>query len=444
MLSGSLPFEAESAVIVAMMQLQNDPRPLREINPTIPLGLAQITMNAMQKDVLRRYQSAAEMLCDLEAFRRDPSATFEHNYYIDDAPTRFVPTNNTNEEKPEKATKTQTRSWVPIATGVMVGVAILVAVILVITFMNKFNKSSQAKECPNFVGLTVNEIKEQYNPEEYTFEIKYEETDTYPVGEVIRQNPNPGTSIKKRNAIKLTIATEAELIKVPDVSNDTESLAKQTLKSAGFSEIIIEPIYDDVVNEGKVVKTSPLAGSQISADETITMYISKGKEILYTIVPDVNGYDEESAKAMIESKKLKFGTVTESPSSKPKGYVISQSIEEGTKVAEGSTVNIVISSGLSTTSYSMNISIDLPEDCSLSSGMLIAKLSSGGEYESPMLSFEDGQTYSFTITSENVKDTLTIKIADENYEYDYKKLAVNFSKQTYEITTNYDDYPKAQ
>lgn len=445
MLSGTLPFEAESAVIVAMMQLQNDPKPLREINPTIPLGLAQITMNAMQKEVLRRYQTAAEMLCDLEAFRRDPEATFEHNYYVDDAPTRFVPTNNNSDTQvEEKETKTRVRSWVPIATGVMVGVAILVAIILVVVFMKKFNSSSEAKACPAFVGLTVNQIKEQYNPEDYTFEIIYEETDDYPVGEVIRQSPNPGTSIKKRNTIKLTIATEAELIEVPDVSNDTESLAKQTLKNAGFSEIVIEPIYDDVVNEGKVVKTSPLAGSQISADETITMYISKGKEIHYTIVPDVYGYDEKSAKSMIESKNLKFGTVTEASSSQPKGYVTSQSIEEGTKVAEGSTVNIVISSGMSTSNYSMNISIDLPTDCSLSSGMLIAKLSSGGEYESPMLSFEDGQTYSFTITSENVKDTLVVKIADENYEYDYKKIALNFSKQTYEITSNYDDYPKAQ
>ena len=445
MLSGTLPFEAESAVIVAMMQLQNDPKPLREINPTIPLGLAQITMNAMQKEVLRRYQTAAEMLCDLEAFRRDPEATFEHNYYVDDAPTRFVPTNNNSDTQvEEKETKTRVRSWVPIATGVMVGVAILVAIILVVVFMKKFNSSSEAKACPAFVGLTVNQIKEQYNPEDYTFEIIYEETDDYPVGEVIRQSPNPGTSIKKRNTIKLTIATEAELIEVPDVSNDTESLAKQTLKNVGFSEIVIEPIYDDVVNEGKVVKTSPLAGSQISADETITMYISKGKEIHYTIVPDVSGYDEKSAKSMIESKNLKFGTVTEASSSQPKGYVTSQSIEAGTKVAEGSTVNIVISSGMSTSNYSMNISIDLPTDCSLSSGMLIAKLSSGGEYESPMLSFEDGQTYSFTITSENVKDTLVVKIADENYEYDYKKIALNFSKQTYEITSNYDDYPKAQ
>ena len=444
MLSGTLPFEAESAVIVAMMQLQNDPKPLREINPTIPLGLAQITMNAMQKEVLRRYQTAAEMLCDLEAFRRDPSATFEHNFYVDDAPTRFVPTNNDETEVEEKETKEKSKSWVPIATGVMVGIAIIVAVFLVISTMKKLNSSSEAKECPNFVGLTADQIKEQYNPEDYTFEIIYEESDIYDVGEVIKQDPAPGTNIKKRNAIKLTIATEAELITVPDVANNTESLAKQTLKREGFSEIVIESIYDDIVSEGKVVKTSPLAGSQISADETITMYISKGKEVLYTIVPDVIGCDEKSAKSMIEDKKLKFGKVTESPSSQPKGYVISQSIEAENKVVEGSTVNVVISSGEDTTSYSMTVSVDLPSDSALFSGVLIAELLSGNKYESGVLSFQEGQTYSFTVSSENEKDTLIIKIADDNYEYDYKKIALNLAKQSYEITKNYDDYPKAE
>ena len=91
MLTGQLPFQAESPVSVAIMQLQRDPQLPTEINGSIPLGLEQITMHAMQKTPERRYQSAAEMLCDLGQFRKDPSITFDYSYFVDDSPTKFVP-----------------------------------------------------------------------------------------------------------------------------------------------------------------------------------------------------------------------------------------------------------------------------------------------------------------------------------------------------------------
>lgn len=446
MLSGTLPFQAESAVIVAMMQLQNEPKPLREINPTIPLGLAQITMNAMQKEIARRYQTAAEMLCDLETFRRDPSATFEHAYFVDDAPTRFVENSRipaeTEEKKPEKSKK---NSWVPMLTGVMVGVAIIVAIILAVLFFKSLNSASKAMKCPRFVGMTVTEIQQKYNPDDYTFEVIYEETSDYKVGEVIKQDPAEGTEIKKKNKIRLTIAKSAELIVVPDVSNDTETLARNTLKDAGFTNISIETVYDDIVKEDKVVRTEPMSGSQISAEKPITIYISKGKEVHYTTVPNIMGCDQKSAEAMLKNKKLTVGSVTEQVSSQPKGYVISQSIAADTQVEEGTTVNFVISTGENTTSYSMDINVALPTDCTLTSGFIVATSDSGGNYQSSLLNFGQDGTYTFTVKSTSQRDTLTVKILDSNekFEYKYQKISINFSKNTYEVTKTYDDYPKA-
>ncbi len=92
MLTGRLPFEAESAVSVAIMQLQRDPELPTAINPSIPLGLEQITMHAMQKNPERRYQSASEMLCDLEQLKKDPDTTFDYTYFVDNSPTKFVDT----------------------------------------------------------------------------------------------------------------------------------------------------------------------------------------------------------------------------------------------------------------------------------------------------------------------------------------------------------------
>ena len=446
MLSGTLPFEADSAVIVAMMQLQNEAKPLREIDPTIPLGLAQITMNAMQKEVVRRYQTAAEMLCDLDTFRRDPSATFEHKYFIDNAPTRFVDSATEDKVNTVDGNKKEKKKihWVPVATGIVVGIAILVVVFLASTIFKSMNSTTSGVPCPEFVGKTIDEIKKKYDMDKFTVVTEYREDSNYEVGEVISQKPSPGTEVKKKNEIKLVIAKEAAMLEIPDVTNNTTSLARRALKEAGFSNFVTEEIYDDVVDEDKVVKTSPLAGSQVASDEEITIYISKGREIIYTTVPEVIGYDEESAKAMLESKKLKLGKVTSADSSHPKGFVINQSISER-QVEVGTEVDIVISTGNSVEENRLSVTVDLPSDCEFNDGYIYAKY---GEihHQSPQLSFADDESYTFTVVSdEDVCDVvISILDPDEINEYSYQKIRIDFSekKPEAEVIKNYNEYPK--
>jgi len=107
MLTGKLPFEADNAVSVAIMQMQSTPAMPREINESIPEGLEEITMKAMQKDPSKRYQSAAEMLYDIDEFKRNPSIHFEYKYvFVDETPTRFVETIAKVREK-EKTVETE-------------------------------------------------------------------------------------------------------------------------------------------------------------------------------------------------------------------------------------------------------------------------------------------------------------------------------------------------
>lgn len=443
MLSGTLPFQAESAVIVAMMQLQNEAKPLREIDPTIPLGLAQISMNAMEKEPLRRYQTAAEMLCDLETFRRDPSSTFERNYYVDNAPTKFVESTEDESTAEEKEEPNKKRTWIPILTGVMVGVAILVALYLVLFVFGKMNTSTAAMECPNFVGMNYEEINEKY-PDKFTFDITYEETSIYEVGEVIKQKPAPKTSVKKKDKIKLTVATSAERIKVPDVVGAPEARAIPQLKQQGFKNITIETAFDDVTQEGAVIKTEPAKDSEIYPDTEIIVYISKGKEILLTEVPALLDCLEDSAEGMLKNAKLELGSVTSANSSKPKGYIISQSPSAESQVEEGTKVNIVVSTGENVSDYSMNVTVNLPSDCEFNNGYIVAELESGEKVESPMLTFSTDESYTFTVTSASSTDYLTVRIMDsaKMYEYDYQKLKLNFSKKSYTVTSSYDSYPK--
>ena len=446
MLSGTLPFEADSAVIVAMMQLQNEAKPLREIDPTIPLGLAQITMNAMQKDVVRRYQTAAEMLCDLDSFRRDPSATFEHKYFIDNAPTKFVDTSNDGKDNANDELSKDKKKihWVPIATGIIVGIAILVVVFLASSMFKSMNSTASGVPCPDFVGKTIKEIKKEYDIDKFTIVTEYREDSNYEVGEVINQKPSPGTEVKKKNEIKLVIAKEAAMLEIPDVTNNTASLARKALKEAGFFNFKTEEIYDDVVDEDKVVKTSPLAGSQVASDEEITIFISKGREIIYTTVPEVIGYDEESAKAMLESKKLKLGKVTSSDSSQPKGFVINQSISDR-QVEVGTEVDIVISTGNSVEENKISVTVDLPSDCEFNDGFIYAEYNDI-HHQSPQLSFIKDESYTFTVVSEDEVCDVTVKILDpeEINEYAYQKIRIDFSekKPEAEVIKEYNEYPK--
>ncbi len=90
MITGKLPFEADNAVSVAIMQMQSSPRSPREINPDIPEGLEQITLKAMQKSPSNRYSSAQNMIKDIEKFENDPQIHFDYQYFVDDNPTKFM------------------------------------------------------------------------------------------------------------------------------------------------------------------------------------------------------------------------------------------------------------------------------------------------------------------------------------------------------------------
>ena len=138
MLTGQLPFQSDNSVSVAIMQLQTDPVKPREINSSIPEGLEQITMRAMQKNPKDRYQSAAEMILDLEEFKRNPSIKFDYSYFVDNEPTKFVdktapvtvPMANSSDTRvidnpqpaPEETNKTTEKNkMIPILSGIVIG-----------------------------------------------------------------------------------------------------------------------------------------------------------------------------------------------------------------------------------------------------------------------------------------------------------------------------------
>ncbi len=381
MITGKLPFESDSAVSVAIMQLQNEAVHPREINPQIPVGLEQITLRAMQKNIKDRYQSAAEMLLDLDEFRRNPAIKFDYSYFVDKEPTKYIGQQATTviptagapvPPQPEEAEdeiedeEEEHNKVLPILIGVMsalLGVVILVVIILAL-FTDIFKKDKI--EVNELLGKDYTEEIE--NNKEYTddwkFEVKYVTSTTYQAGQVCNQSPYGGAKAKKGSTIKLEVVSGGSLVEVPKIKGHEIAAAKSELSAAGFTSIKVITQYDDSMDPGLVISSDPKEGTKADTTTTITVYVSTDVNENDVKVPGLLGLNYKTNKTEIEKDYLeeiglKLGRVREEDSDKPEGQIIEQSIDEGTAVSKGTKIDIVISTGKAANS-SVNITITLP------------------------------------------------------------------------------------
>ncbi len=374
MLTGRLPFEADSAVSVAIMQLQQDPVMPRDINENIPLGLEQITMHAMQKEVTKRYRSAAEMLRDLEEFRRSPDMVFEYTYFVDNEPTRFVDAVNeadmlgvSNDNKnviddgfDDEEEENEKSPVIPILAGVAVPfiLALIIGGFFLIKFLSKPTDSETVK-VPNFVGMTVEEINYQYP--DFQYKIEERESDK-PVGTVISQNKSPDSTIKTTQEITIVVSTGAALEVIPNVNNLSVAEAQMQLKKKGF-EVSITYKADPTVPKDCVIYSNPNAGGKLAKGATVDIYVSAGVEIKYVENIDCTRYTLTEAIKMIEAAGLTVGEITYEDRGMGKDYVYSQtpSIKTNPNIPEKTKIDLVVSTGKNSYTYTIKVD-DLPKD----------------------------------------------------------------------------------
>lgn len=372
MLTGKLPFESDNTVSVAIMQLQQDPVKPRDINPSIPVGLEQIVLKAMQKNVNDRYQSAAEMLLDLEEFRRNPSIQFDYDYKNTE-PTKYIP-NITgsikhidpveveDDEEEEPVVKNRT---IPILVGVITALVVVLAVAFGVLFKMGYLTGNSKVKVPNFVGIIYDEEEFKNKYPNYVFDVTEKVDADVSPNEIISQTPDKGTKIDpKKTKIELVIATNAELVEVPDDLIGTDYVTAVTrLNGLGFKikEKEVEQKDYPGIPAGTVVSINPKGGNKVSVGSSVTLeYVSydETKEKL-VIVPDVSNLDEESAKKVLTSSGFTVSTKSEYSDTVTKGYVISNTFK-GSKIPSGSNVVITVSKG-KLIEQSTNISVTLPK-----------------------------------------------------------------------------------
>ncbi len=416
MLTGQLPFEAESAVSVAIMQLQRDPKPLTEVNSSIPLGLEQITMHAMQKITERRYQCAAEMLCDLDAFRKDPAKTFENTYFVDDAPTKYVSENlrsatpaseDVQEEAQEENDNREKSNIVPILSGIAAALLVVLIVVGIFVWRAASSGTGESYECENFVGMTLENIESNADYDvKYDFEYEYV-FDEKPKGTVIKQSLKAGKSIKgENNKIVLTVSKGADSQPIPNLEDYEETAAREILEDMGL-KVKTEPKESMVIEEGNVIEANFEWGTHLNEGDTIILYISSGSS---GEVDDYSGWLSSQAEEDIKKSgfkvKVEKKDLTGSDKFIEENRVISQKPAAETSLKKGGEVIIYVSTGK--VNYNFDVSIkNLPDDFAF-----------------------DNTTVSLWVNGEEFAKSKTISLTEKGYGYTFKGLTQSLSGES--------------
>lgn len=461
MLTGQLPFVADNAVSVAIMQMQAEPTPPSRINPSIPKGLEEITMHAMEKNPAQRFPSAADMLEDVERFRRNPEIVFHYGEQVDRAyagtsadiygnvqqnaaPQKY----NDNYEYEEEYVRSQNSNRASkIIVGIVaavVFVAIVAAIVGVSSLINRansgsgflsflpgFSTSSTTSDeivLPNFVGkIYASDIESNSEYADLTFEITYGNVPSKQPGEVLHQTPAAGMTVKKGKTVSLTVNGEAEQVVVEDVKGYKQQDAYDALKALNLSPKI-QAVADDDTAVGYVVKTDPAAGSTVSTGTTVTIYVSSGPSTESAVIPNIVGYQYSAAKEELEAAGFVVTAEYDDESDKDENTVLSVSPDEGEKAKKGSVVTVTVSSGKGA---QKDVYYDIPLPGGVSDDLTMKIYVDGTLIETRTVNPSASPYSNMTFTGKG-RANLVITLNDQQYitaEIDYTTQSINVTSQ---------------
>lgn len=352
MATGKLPFVADSPVSVALMQVNNQPRPPREILPSVPPGVEAMILTAMEKDPDKRFQSASVMLHYVLRLREDPGYNFKAHH---SGSTAQIPVQRGKGGR--KAAKKQSRSMFPIIAAVVTAFMLVLITTGIVVLKNALDRSKESQgvtvSVPEYVGSVYNdELKKQIEDEGYFNIIVKEEFDAdHEEGYILAQDPDEGTARKVKRGtqkadVKLTVCTGAGSFTLDDYSVVEYRTAKLEMQKKGLK---VEEYgeYDNTLIEYYTLRTDPPAGSTVKRGDTVKIFYSLGPQIEYVTIPTFVGMTESDAITTLNSLGISYGKITYEKNDKyPKGQIIFQSKAVGSKVPVGVTeIDFTVSLG---------------------------------------------------------------------------------------------------
>lgn len=350
MLTGRLPYVGNSDVEVAVKHMNTDPVTPRDIVPSIPEELERICLKAMNSNIDERYQTASEMLADLEQYKAQSLAA----HVLEDSEAVLID----SEEPPRRRAQRSRRSKkIALSSGIL---AVLLFVIIGFVFLNGyflkdlFSDPVKVK-VDNFVGRYYEDvINDKDYKKIYDFKVTFKVDLEHEYGIILSQDPESGRSktvSDKGSKIVVELVCAAEtvddqkrLLKVPHIVNHEREEAISMVQDAGFT-YSLEQAPSDSITKGYVISTDPVAGAAADEGSEIKIIISTGPETVMTKVPQLKGLSKDAAIAKIESSNLSIGSISTAESDLDAGTVIDQNIAAGTEIEEHTKISITVSSG---------------------------------------------------------------------------------------------------
>ena len=373
MITGRLPFEGDTPVSVAIQHINSIPLSPREIDADIPEALEKITMKAMAPNRDNRYNSADEMLADLEEFRKNPSINFDYDFWSvapmepDEDKTQVrpaAPSFNRERTRSEVRREHQHRTVeeddidteqrggmlgsILLAIAAVLAFVGVVAFFLYKTFFAGLLAPAKTYEIPYLVGEFYETI--QLSSEYTDFQIVLSSTvpnDEYEAGQIIRQNPDAGSTVgEDGRQITVVVSSGPEEIEMIDLYNMEYREAKLAVEELGLRFGTPTYEHNDVVAYNHVISFTPLEGVILKPGDEVQMVLSLGPEALKLDMPTLVGLTQEQAESKITMRHLEIGDIDQEYSATvPAGTVMDQYPAADTQVSEGTKVNLQISLG---------------------------------------------------------------------------------------------------
>ncbi len=369
MVTGKVPFDADTPVSVALKHMQEEPIEPIKLNSRIPVAVNQIILKAMKKDASLRYASATEMIKDLSLALKNPSGKFVQEKNTNDF-TRVIPTiseNMVNQKQYKENSGRNTKKNEPEKTGlakyleenpkmkkvIYIGVPILVVILCILIFWGSLTitqkifgtgtEQSSGISLISVENVTIDEAKSKLDAAGIKYDIEEVYNKDIEAGKVISQKPAPGTNydVTKNSPVKLTVSKGAKIVKMPKVKGKKYEEAVEELEKV---ELIPERIDEtsQTVEEGIVTKQDITEGKEVNAGETVKIYVSIGTGLEKVSIPSVTDMDIEQAKKMLTEKKIEVNITYQEDTNKSNGIVLKQSLEVGSVVDEGTAITLTV------------------------------------------------------------------------------------------------------
>lgn len=367
MLTGTLPFDADNPVSVALMQVQtNMPRPSDKVKSLSP-GVDDLVLKMTRKDPNKRYKDVYDLIKDIKSIlvngrvieplsnyqKEDIDATvIENPIYQPSNEKRYVNRSSRDFPKDKEVIKKERKkknSAAPAILGVFCAIIIIFLLAKVapkaIAGLNNRDKVQEV-ELVDVVGALKGEAEAKLDSQGLKYKITTTEDSSKKSEEVISQDPAAGTIVKKGSTINLVINSLPDDVEIPQMKNYTLELAEDKLNNLGLAVGEVEYIFDEEIENEKIIYTEPQAGEKVARGARVKIFISKGKDDEPVKIPSsYKGLSPEAPKAALEKLGLIVKIEEGYSGDVGKGEIYKIDPEQGTELAKGSTVTLYVSKG---------------------------------------------------------------------------------------------------